>query len=136
MFFGLFQLGVIAPNFLKGNKNFKFKGESGKLGSAFLLGMAFSFGWSPCIGPLLGSVMALVASSKDLGAGIFYLSIYSIGFSIPFLLTTFLVEPIMKIVEKSEKGFKIIKIVSGLLMIAVGVLIFTNKLGVLNSLAY
>ncbi len=132
IFFGIFQLGLVSPNFMNKNMNFKFKGKSGKLGSAFLLGMAFSFGWSPCIGPVLGSVMALVASSKSLNLGILYLSIYSVGFSIPFLLTTFLIEPVMKLVEKSDKGFKILKIVTGLMMIALGVLMWMNKISILS----
>ncbi len=132
IFFGIFQLGLVNPNFMKKNVSFKFKGKSGKLGSSFLLGMAFSFGWSPCIGPVLGSVMALVASSKSLNTGFLYLAVYSVGFSIPFLITTFLVEPVMKLVEKSDKGFKILKIVTGLLMISLGVLMWMNKLSVLT----
>ncbi|MDO4773070.1 MAG: cytochrome c biogenesis CcdA family protein [Bacillota bacterium] len=133
IFFGIFQLGLISPNFLNKNVGFRFKGKSGKTGSAFLLGMAFSFGWSPCIGPVLASVMALVASSKDLYIGFFYLIIYSIGFSIPFLITTFLVEPIMKIVDKSDKGFKVLKVVTAVMMIGLGLLMWFNKLSILTS---
>lgn len=133
IFFGIFQLGLISPNFMNKNVGFRFRGKSGNIGSAFLLGMAFSFGWSPCIGPILGSVMALVASSKDLYLGFFYLIVYSIGFSIPFLITGFLVEPIMKIVERSEKGFKVIKIVTALLMICLGLMMWFDKLSILTS---
>ncbi len=134
IFFGVFQLGIFRPNFLKRESKFKFSGKSGRFGSAMLLGMAFSFGWSPCVGPVLGSIIALASRSESLYMGFLLLIIYSIGFSIPFLLTVFLMEPVMKIVEKSGTAFKVIKIVTGLLMIALGILIFTDKLASLIRL--
>lgn len=128
IFFGIFQLGIFRPNFLKKESKFRFSGKSGKFASALLLGMAFSFGWSPCVGPVLGSIIALASRSESLATGFILLAVYSVGFSVPFLLTVFLMEPIMKIVEKSETAFKVIKIVTGILMIVLGILIFTDKL--------
>ncbi|PID82872.1 MAG: cytochrome C biogenesis protein [Clostridiales bacterium] len=133
IFFGIFQLDIFRPNFLKQNKNFRFKGSSGKISSSFLLGMAFSFGWSPCMGPILAIVLSLVASSDSMYLGIFYLALYSLGFSIPFLITTFLIEPVMKLVQKNEKSFKIIKILTGIIMIIIGVLIYMNKLSIITA---
>lgn len=128
VFFGIFQLGIFQPKFLKKESRFRFSGKSGRLGSSILLGMAFSFGWTPCVGPVLGSIIALASSSDSVSTGILMLVIYSIGFSIPFLLSVFLVEPVMKVVEKSDKAFKTIKIVTGLLMIVLGTLVYTDKL--------
>ncbi len=125
--FGIVQLGIIAPSFMQQTKRLKFKGQSGKIGSAFLLGMAFGFGWTPCMGPILGATLLMASTSGTILKGVLYLVAYSVGFSIPFLITTFLVEPIMKLLEGSGKAFKVIKVTLGIIMIVIGVLMYMGK---------
>lgn len=131
IFFGIFQMGIINPSFLTKESKFRFKGKSGKLSSAFLLGMAFSFGWTPCTGPILAVILGYAANQATVLKGVGLLTIYSVGFSIPFLLSLFLIEPIMRFTGKSQKTFKIIKIITGLLIIAIGILMLTNKMHIL-----
>lgn len=127
-FFGVFQTGLFTPNFLKREFRFRVKGRAGSAGSAFLLGVAFSFGWSPCVGTILGSVIALASTSESMYTGIMLLIVYSIGFSIPFLLSVFLISPLMKVLDKSTNALKWIKITTGTIMIVLGALIYTNRI--------
>lgn len=127
-FFGVFQTGLFTPSFLKKEFRFRVKGRAGSAGSAFLLGVAFSFGWSPCVGTILGSIIALASTTGSMYQGIMLLIVYSIGFSVPFLLSVFLISPLMKLIENSSGTLKWIKITTGVIMMALGVLIYTNRI--------
>lgn len=126
--FGVFQLGLIKWNFLTRTRQVRVRVKSAKFGSAFLMGMAFSFGWTPCVGPILGTVLLYAANTQTLQMGIFLLVIYALGFIVPFMLSTVLMERAAKWFEGSGPWLGYMKWVSGLLMIAVGLLIYFNYL--------
>jgi cytochrome c-type biogenesis protein len=103
-------------------------GKSPGVVSGFLLGFAFAFGWTPCIGPILGGVL-LVASTKDtVGQGVLLLACYSAGLAIPFLLTAVAIGRFLKFYQKFRKHLHTVEVFSGVLLLVIGGLIFVNKL--------
>jgi cytochrome c-type biogenesis protein len=131
---GIQMTGIFKFRFLNREKkielNFK---KRGYLISMFL-GMAFAVGWSPCTGPILGSVLALAATSTTVYQGIFYLIAFSLGLGIPFLIIGFFMDYFTKIIKKSGKVVSIISVVSGVILIIMGVILFFNKLSIIAGL--
>lgn len=131
---GIQMTGIFKFRFLNREKkielNFK---KQGYLISMFL-GMAFAVGWSPCTGPILGSVLALAATSATVYQGIFYLIAFSLGLGIPFLIIGFFMDYFTKIIKKSGKVVSIISVVSGVILIIMGVILFFNKLSIIAGL--
>lgn len=131
---GIQMTGIFKFRFLNREKkielNFK---KRGYLISMFL-GMAFAIGWSPCTGPILGSVLALAATSATVYQGIFYLIAFSLGLGIPFLIIGFFMDYFTKLIKKSGKVVSIISVVSGVILIIMGVILFFNKLSIIAGL--
>jgi cytochrome c-type biogenesis protein len=101
--------------------------------SGFLMGFAFAFGWTPCIGPILGSVL-LVASTKDsIGQGVLLLAVYSAGLAIPFLVTALAIGRFLKFYQRFRRHLHRVEVFSGLLLLLIGALIFVNKLAWLSG---
>jgi len=94
---------------------------------AFLLGFAFAFGWTPCIGPILTAILALAAQRHTVFQGMFLLAIYSAGLAIPFLLTSVGLGQFLKIYGGFRKHLQTVEVSSGVLLIALGILMATNK---------
>lgn len=128
IFMGLFQVGIINPNFLLKERKLNLKLKGGKFITSFLLGIGFSFGWTPCVSAILAPILTLVANDGSLSVGIFALGLYSIGFMLPFLVSTFFMAELMQWVNKSEKILKNIKVASGIIMIIMGLLLYNNLL--------
>lgn len=126
--FGLYHTGLIKINFLNKERKMRFKVRKPKLINSTLMGMAFSFGWTPCIGPVIGSILLLAASAETLWSGVWLLIIYSIGFSIPFIITALFLTEILKRFDKASKHVKTVKIITGIIIIIVGLLIMFNYL--------
>ncbi len=124
--FGIFLLGFIKISALYSDKRFHGRINPGKTGS-YLLGLAFAFGWTPCIGPILGATLTLAATRETLAQGVFLLVIYSAGLAIPFLATAFAVDKFMAFYQNFRRYMVWVERTAGVLMIAVGVLIFLNK---------
>jgi cytochrome c-type biogenesis protein len=124
--FGVFLLGVIKIPALYSDKRFHGKVNPGRTGS-FLLGFAFAFGWTPCIGPILGATLMMAATRDTLAQGIFLLAIYSAGLAIPFLLTAFALDKFMNFYKNFRSYMQWVERGAGVLLIAVGFLIFFNK---------
>lgn len=124
--FGIFLLGIIKIPALYSDKRFHGKINPGKTGS-FFLGLAFAFGWTPCIGPILGATLMMAATRDTLAQGIFLLAIYSAGLAIPFLLTAFALDKFMNFYKNFRRYMQWIERSAGVLLIAVGILIYTNK---------
>lgn len=130
--FGLFFLNIINPDFLNREKKIELKWLKPNPVSAFLMGITFSFGWTPCNGPIVASIIMLASFQKDyLQAGGLML-IYSAGFAIPFLIAAMMVSQLLSQFKKIYKYFDWIKKVSGVLMIVMGILLIINKLAILN----
>jgi cytochrome c-type biogenesis protein len=96
--------------------------------SAFLLGFAFAFGWTPCIGPILTTVLAFAAASDKIGRGVLLLAAYSAGLAVPFLLTALGISRFFKFYQSFRKYLHAVELFSGALLLFVGALVFVNKL--------
>ena len=132
IFFGMYLLELIKINFLNknfGNFNIKY---SNNLFFPFIVGVGFGFGWTPCIGPILGSILAFASMEDSIYKGILLLSLYSLGLAIPFVLSSLLIKRYL-IFSKSVKKYLInIKKISGIILIITGILIVTGKLQILG----
>ncbi len=134
IFFGIFQLGIIKPSFLMKERKMRIKMKRSGFGTAVVMGAAFSFGWTPCVGPILGAVLALAANSSTLAVGISYLIVYTIGFAIPFALSTLLMGQMTRWLESISKYLPIVKIITGIMLIVIGYLIFSNQVSQMTYL--
>ncbi len=103
------------------------KQPKGFIGSV-LIGMAFGAGWSPCIGPILAAILFLAGNSAQIGSGILYLSIYSLGLGLPFVLTAVFFIPLTERLNKLKKHMKTIRVISGVFLVVIGLLIMLGRL--------
>jgi cytochrome c-type biogenesis protein len=103
------------------------------LGGAFLLGFAFAFGWTPCIGPILAAILALAAQRETVFQGMFLLAIYSAGLAVPFLLTSVGLSGFLKFYGGFRKHLQAVEVASGVLLIALGVLMAFSKLTIISG---
>lgn len=126
--FGLFHGGFIKISWLNRERKFRIKAGNPRFIHSVLIGMVFSFGWTPCIGTVLGAILVVAANSLTLTDGIWLLAVYSLGFSLPFLMTALFLSEILKKLENSGRFFDIIKKATGILIVLAGVLILTNWL--------
>jgi cytochrome c-type biogenesis protein len=108
--------------------------------SGFLLGFAFAFGWTPCIGPILAAVLVLAANTQTIARGVFLLAIYSAGLAVPFLLTAIGINQFLRFYQRFRRHLHTVEVLSGVLLLFVGALIFldrltwlSGKLGFLNK---
>lgn len=120
---------TIKPLYFQKNLSFQKKKAHGELLESFLLGLSFSFGWTPCIGPVLSSVLALAASGGD-GAlqGGFYMFLYTLGLAIPFLILALMSSVIMEHFNNIKKYLPLLKKIGGILIIITGILLMFGKL--------
>jgi cytochrome c-type biogenesis protein len=116
-----------------GTSDAKKTGRFAGVASGFLLGFAFAFGWTPCIGPILAAVLAMAATTENVARGVFLLAIYSAGLAIPFLLTAFGISRFLKFYQKFRKHLHTVEVASGFLLLFVGALIFANRLTWLSA---
>ena len=131
--FGLHTMGVLKIKWLYAEKRFQTDAKPAGLLGAFVVGLAFAFGWTPCIGPILGAILALAADEGTLQRGIVLLTVYSAGLGIPFLLTSLAVNQFFAAFAKIRKHYRTIEITAGLLMVTIGVLIFTNRFTIITQ---
>jgi cytochrome c-type biogenesis protein len=130
--FGLHTMGVFRLAFLETEKRVHSRSKpAGPLG-AMLVGVAFAFGWTPCIGPILGGILAIAGSKSSVTEGITLLAVYSLGLGIPFLLTSLAINQFFGAAKKIRRYYHAIELVSGGLLIAIGVLIMTGQLTIIT----
>lgn len=101
--------------------------------SAVFVGMAFAAGWTPCVGPILASILIYAGSMETINMGILLLTAYSLGLAVPFILTAYAIGSFSEYFRKISKHLNTISAVSGVLLIIMGILIFTNKIAVLSQ---
>ncbi|SDW03945.1 cytochrome c biogenesis CcdA family protein [Paenibacillus sp. CF384] len=132
--FGVFQTGIITLLFLQREKKLPvaWRGQMG-FASAFLLGFTFSFGWTPCIGPILAAVLSLSASEGSALQGGGYMLVYALGLSIPFIVLSLFSDLLIGRLRAFNKHLPKLKVVSGLLLIVMGILLMTNKLNMITA---
>jgi len=132
IFFGLTMLGVIKLDMFKFASKVKTPKSKGFLGS-ILMGMALSIGWTPCIGAVLGSILFVAAGQTTFTYGILLLLVYSLGFAIPFIIVSLILDKFDKNISKFEKASVYINKIGGVIIIILGILIMFNKLTLLNN---
>ncbi|MBI3189573.1 MAG: sulfite exporter TauE/SafE family protein [Ignavibacteriales bacterium] len=132
--FGLHMIGVFKIKFLQYEKRFQSNAKPLGLVGTFVVGLAFAFGWTPCIGPILASILAIAAQQESVGQGILLLTLYSAGLGIPFLLTALSISAFYKVFNKFKKHLHKVEIVGGVLLVVFGILIMTNSLTLLSAL--
>jgi cytochrome c-type biogenesis protein len=127
--FGLHTTGLLKIPFLYREARFNTGENASGLVGAYVLGLAFAFGWTPCIGPILATILTVAASRDDLGYGISLLATYALGLGIPFLLAALAVKPFMHFMQRFRRHLRKVEIAAGALMVLTGILIFTSSLG-------
>lgn len=125
--FGLHTIGVFRLRFLEVEKRVQASRKPAGLLGALVVGVAFAFGWTPCIGPILGGILAIAGSRESVGEGVRLLAVYSLGLGIPFLLTSIAVDRFFAATARVRRYYHAIEVASGVLLIMIGVLIFTNQ---------
>jgi cytochrome c-type biogenesis protein len=136
---GLMMLEIVpVPSFLL-NSNIKVNLDNKKRGTygvSFLLGVVFGSGWTPCIGPVLGSILIFASKTGNLFSGAFILSVYSLGLAIPFLFIALGVERAQKLVDNYSKHLWIIQKVGGVVIVFLGILLFLDKMYFLTNFGF
>jgi cytochrome c-type biogenesis protein len=132
--FGLFIAGFIKMDFLMRERRFHISdGPAGYVG-AFLIGMSFAAGWTPCIGPILGTILIYASSQASATYGLKLLTVYSLGLAIPFILATLAINAFFTYTRRIHKFMRVIMAASGLILILFGIMLLTNKMGQLAAL--
>jgi cytochrome c-type biogenesis protein len=131
---GIHFLGIYKIKWLNYEKRFQVRSKKLSLLGSFAIGFAFAFGWTPCIGPILAGILALAAAEETVWRGIVLLVFYSAGLAIPFLITSVAFNLFVSVSGVIKKYFRVVEIIGGIFLIAVGVLIFTNSLGYLSGI--
>lgn len=114
-------------------RQLQFRGNVSSYLGTFVLGACFAFGWSPCVGPILGGILAIAGSRETVWQGIGLLSVYSAGLAVPFLLTSYSLQRFLQLFENIKQYMNIIEKLSGIMLIIIGLLIMTNQFIRLNS---
>lgn len=134
IFFGLFVSGIFKMDFLTRERKFHVSGKpAGYIGS-FLVGMTFAAAWTPCIGPILGTILLYASSRGSAAYGFKLLSVYSFGLALPFFLSSLMFNTFLSYSAKIRKYMKVVMLSSGALLIVFGVLLLTNNVRQLTSL--
>ena len=130
--FSLQMLGILKFNFLNKDKRIETKGYKDNYAFPVLVGAAFAFGWTPCIGPVLGSILALSATEASIGSGILLLSFYSLGLAIPFILSGYFMNKFLTTRKGFSKYYGRVTKTGGAILLITGILIATNQIQVIS----
>ncbi len=131
--FGIHMTGLIRIPFLNYEKRFQAEGRKLGLLGAFIIGLAFAFGWTPCIGPILAGILTIASQQDTVGKGIILLTAYSLGLGIPFFLTGISISAFYNFFNKFKRHLHTVEIIGGILLIIVGILIATNSLTIISG---
>lgn len=136
--FGLFMIGILKLPFLNIEKHVgSIKAlKPGNPVSSLIFGAAFAFGWTPCVGPILGSILTLAASSATIGQGAFLLAVFSLGLAVPFLIIAASIGSASAYLAKMSKYLNVISVIGGVFLVFLGILLLTNNLGAWISYFY
>jgi cytochrome c-type biogenesis protein len=129
--FSLQLIGIININFLNFEKKI-YTQKNNNIWFSFIIGMAFGFGWTPCIGPILGSILALASTEETVFKAIILLSFYSLGLAIPFILSGYLMQRFLMFSKNFKKNINLVTKGGGVMLLITGALILTNQLQILG----
>ena len=129
--FSLHIIGIINLKFLNYEKRIQ-TNSNNRFYSPILIGMAFAFGWTPCIGPILGSILVLAATEESVNKGILLLIFYSLGLAVPFVLSGYLIQKFLIFSKNFKKNINLVTKSGGIILLITGILILTNQLQALG----
>jgi len=129
--FSLQLIGIVNISFLNFEKKVYTK-RNNNIWFSFIVGMAFGFGWTPCIGPILGSILALASTEETTFKAIILLSFYSLGLAIPFILSGYLMQRFLMFSKNFRKNINLVSKIGGVILLITGILILTNQLQILG----
>ena len=129
--FSLQLIGILNISFLNFEKKIYTK-KNNNVWFSFVVGMAFGFGWTPCIGPILGSILALASTEETIFKAIILLSFYSLGLAIPFILSGYLMQKFLMFSKNFRKNINLVAKIGGVILLITGILILTNQLQILG----
>ncbi|MEM9784745.1 MAG: cytochrome c biogenesis protein CcdA, partial [Pseudomonadota bacterium] len=124
---GVHFLGLVRLPFIGREARFDGPAKAGGFGTSYLIGMAFAFGWTPCIGPVLAGILTLAANQATLGAGTALLAVYALGLGLPFLIAAAFIGPFMRWAQGFRRHMATVEKAMGVLLITVGVMIGTGE---------
>ena len=130
---GLYIAGILKIGFLSREKRLHLRNKPAGLLGSFLVGTAFAAGWTPCIGPVLGSILLYAGTAHSVSSGIELLTAYALGFGIPFLITSLAINTALSYFRKINRFMRAVSVISGLFLVAAGVMLFTGTLNVLSK---
>ncbi len=126
--FGLHFLGVLRIPLLYKEARYHGQVEGAGLAGAYLIGLAFAFGWTPCIGPILATVLALAANEASLGAGVGLLFVYSLGLGIPFILAAIAIRPFLSFMQRFRRHLGVVEKVMGVILVVTGIMFLSGSM--------
>ena len=129
--FGLHTMGVLRIEWLYQEKRLQTSRKPAGFIGAGLVGIAFAFGWTPCIGPILAGILAVAGAQETVSQGVRLLAVYSLGLGVPFLVTALMIDRFFAAKTRISRYYHTIELVSGALLVIVGLLIFTNRFTVI-----
>jgi cytochrome c-type biogenesis protein len=130
---GLHIAGLLPVHLFYREARIQVRGKQRSLVGTYLVGAAFAFGWSPCVGPILSGILTVAASRETVLQGVALLAVYSAGLAVPFLLTGWSLEYFFRFFDRVKRHFRTLEVVSGTLLVAIGVLVVTDQLTRLNN---
>ncbi len=134
--FGFHTMGIITIPLLYRDSRLDYRPTAVGGFSAVLIGTVFALGWTPCVGPILAAILLLASDSATVGQGALLLAVYSMGLGIPFLATALALGSANRLLKRLNRYYRAIEVVSGLFLVAMGILLFTNTLQRLTGLFY
>ena len=124
-------IGIINLKFLNYEKRIQ-TNNNRNIFSPIIIGMAFAFGWTPCIGPILGSILVFAATEESLNKGVLLLFFYSLGLAIPFILSGYFIQKFLIFSKNFKKNINLVSKIGGIILLITGILILTNQLQTLG----
>ncbi|NWF75322.1 MAG: cytochrome c biogenesis protein CcdA [Nitrospirae bacterium] len=132
--FGLFISGILKLDLLMKEKKFHLSGKPAGYIGTFFVGMTFAAGWSPCIGPILGSILLYAGSKGSALYGLKLLSIYSLGLAVPFILSALAMNIFLSYSQKIVKYMRFIMLISGIILIVFGIMLLTDQIRIIGRI--
>jgi cytochrome c-type biogenesis protein len=130
---GLYIAGILKIGFLMQDKRLHLQNKPAGLLGSFFVGTAFAAGWTPCIGPVLGSILLYASTANSVTSGIELLTAYALRLVIPFLITSLAINTALSYFKKINRYMRVVSVVSGLFLVVVGILLFTGTFNVLSQ---
>ena len=130
--FGLHFMGLLRVPFLYREVRFNTYSRPTGLIGAYIIGLAFAFGWTPCIGPILATILTIAASRESLGYGVSLLAAYALGLGLPFFIAAISIQPFMHFLKRFRRHMRKVEITSGILLLITGILIFADMFSILG----